>query len=39
MLAYRLATIHNLHFFVNLMREIRESIKNDEFTKLKKQWA
>ena len=38
LLAYRLATIHNLHFFLNLMKKIRESIKDNHFTKLKKSW-
>jgi tRNA-guanine transglycosylase len=38
LLAYRLATIHNVHFFLNLMREIREAIKKDKFLDLKKQW-
>jgi queuine tRNA-ribosyltransferase len=28
-LAYHLNTIHNLHFYLNLMREIREAIEND----------
>lgn len=38
LLAYRLATIHNLHFFLNLMREIRQAIKEDKFLELKKEW-
>ena len=38
LLAYRLATIHNLHFFLNLMRKIRQAIKNNKFLELKKQW-
>ncbi len=38
LLAYRLATIHNVHFFLNLMREIRQAIKEDKFLELKKQW-
>lgn len=37
MLAFRLATIHNLHFFLDLMRKIREAIKEDRFLELKKQ--
>jgi len=36
--AYRLATIHNVHFMLNLMRKIRQAIKNDNFNKLKKEW-
>jgi len=38
LLAYRLATIHNLHFFLNLMREIRQAIKEDRFLELKREW-
>ncbi|EFI42243.1 tRNA guanosine(34) transglycosylase Tgt [Peptoniphilus sp. oral taxon 386] len=34
-LALRLATIHNLHFLINLMKKIRESIKNDTFMEFK----
>ena len=30
-LAYHLNTIHNLHFYVNLMKEIREAIEKDCF--------
>jgi queuine tRNA-ribosyltransferase len=35
LLAYRLATIHNLSFISNLMRGIREAILNDTFTSFK----
>jgi queuine tRNA-ribosyltransferase len=35
LLAYRLATIHNLSFMSNLMRGIREAILNDAFTSFK----
>lgn len=35
-LGLRLMSIHNLHFLLNLMREIRESIKKDNFSKFKK---
>ncbi len=35
-LGLRLMTIHNLHFLLNLMRKIRESINADEFKKFKK---
>src|SRR3989339_1424434 len=38
LLAYRLTTIHNVHFFLNLMREIRQAIKEDKFLELKRQW-
>jgi queuine tRNA-ribosyltransferase len=39
LLAYRLATIHNLRFFVRLMEQIRESIKADRLQELKKEWV
>ncbi len=35
LLYYRLATIHNLTFMEKLMKEVRESIKEDEFEKFK----
>jgi len=35
----RLATIHNIHFFLNLMREMREAILEDRFLKMKKEWV
>jgi len=38
MTAYRLATIHNVHFMLNLMKEMRKAIKKDRFIKLKKEW-
>jgi len=38
LLAYRLATIHNLYFVISLMGEIREAIKTGRFLELKKQW-
>jgi queuine tRNA-ribosyltransferase len=38
LLAYRLATIHNLMFFGNLMEEIRDSIHNNSFITLKNNW-
>jgi len=38
LLYYRLATIHNVYFMVNLVKSIRESILNQEFSKLKKSW-
>jgi tRNA-guanine transglycosylase len=38
LLAYRLATIHNLFFMQSLMNDIRESIKEDRFLRLKKEW-
>ncbi len=39
LLAYRLATIHNLHFFLSLTKDIRESIKEKRFLELKKEWC
>ena len=38
LLAYRLATLHNLHFFLTLMTEIREAIKEGRFSELKTEW-
>lgn len=35
LLAYRLASIHNLYFVVNLVKKIRESILEDEFNEFK----
>ncbi|MBN1385710.1 tRNA guanosine(34) transglycosylase Tgt [Candidatus Woesearchaeota archaeon] len=37
-LAYRLTTIHNLHFMLQLMEDIRESIRIGKFLQLKKKW-
>ncbi len=34
----RLATIHNVHFFLDLTKQMREAINKDEFLKLKKKW-
>jgi len=39
LLAYRLATIHNVHFFLNLMKEIREAINQNRFLELKEKWT
>src|SRR3989344_1050255 len=36
--AYRLATIHNLHFMLQVMRDIRQSIKDGNFLELKEKW-
>lgn len=33
-----LATIHNITFMLNLMKQIRQSIKKGEFQQLKKKW-
>lgn len=38
LLAYRLATIHNLYFYGNLMKQIRESIAKNKLLRLKKDW-
>ena len=38
MLAYRLSTIHNLHFLLELMRKMRTAIREDRFLEMKKQW-
>lgn len=38
LLAYRLATIHNLHFLLNLMKDIRTAIKTDRFSELRQEW-
>jgi queuine tRNA-ribosyltransferase len=38
MLAPMLATIHNLHYYVNLMREIRESLDAGRFAAFRQQF-
>ena len=38
-LAYTLASYHNIHFFMRLMKEIRAAITEGTFSKLKKQWG
>lgn len=38
LLAYRLATIHNVTLMMRLMKEIREAIKDKRLEKLKKSW-
>ena len=38
LLAYSLATEHNLWFFNNLMKEIRSAIEKGEFKKMKERW-
>ncbi len=35
-LAYHLNTIHNLHYYLNLMKEIRDSIERDSFASFRK---
>ncbi|MCK4982821.1 MAG: tRNA-guanine transglycosylase, partial [Victivallaceae bacterium] len=34
-LGMRLLTLHNLYYFINLMREIRESLENDTFNEFR----
>jgi len=38
MSAMRLASIHNLHFMLDLTRQAREAILEDKFSDFKKQW-
>jgi queuine tRNA-ribosyltransferase len=38
LLFFRLATIHNVYFMLHLVDTIRESIIDDQFERLKKQW-
>lgn len=38
LLYFRLASIHNLYFVVNLVKKIRQSIIEKQFKKLKKKW-
>jgi queuine tRNA-ribosyltransferase/7-cyano-7-deazaguanine tRNA-ribosyltransferase len=38
LLAYNLLSLHNVHFLVNLTKQIRQVILNDKFQNLKKAW-
>ncbi len=38
LLAYRLNTIHNIHYYVNLMQQMRNAIFNDEFDEFQKEF-
>lgn len=38
MLAFRLATIHNVHFFLQLMSDVRTAINENIFSELRKKW-
>lgn len=38
LLAYRLASYHNMFFINNLVKKIRESIPNEGFQKIKEEW-
>ncbi|MDD1761403.1 MAG: tRNA-guanine transglycosylase, partial [Methanothrix sp.] len=35
---FRLATLHNLHFMLRFMEEIRESLRAGSFLQLKRNW-
>ncbi|MBI5186618.1 MAG: tRNA guanosine(34) transglycosylase Tgt [Nitrospinae bacterium] len=37
-LSYRLNTIHNLHYYMNLMKEIREAIQDDRLDDYYRKW-
>ena len=39
LLAFRLATIHNLRFFIRLVEQIRVAIKENCFQEFKKEWT
>lgn len=38
LLSYNLLSLHNVHFLVNLTKQIRQSILDDKFQKMKKDW-
>jgi len=38
LLAYRLASYHNMFFINNLVKQIRQAILDDKFQEMKKQW-
>lgn len=38
LLAYRLNTIHNIHYYLNLMEQIRTAICNNEFVRFKQRF-
>ncbi len=38
LLSYNLLSLHNVYFLVNLTKQIREAILNDQFQSLKKKW-
>ena len=38
LLAYNLLSLHNVYFLVNLTRQIRQSILDDKFQEMKKEW-
>lgn len=39
LLSYKLATIHNVHFMLRLMKNIRQAIREMRFDKLKAEWV
>lgn len=39
LLAYRLTTIHNIHFMNSLVSDIRVALMNDSFLEMKKSWG
>jgi queuine tRNA-ribosyltransferase len=38
-LSMRLNTLHNLHFYLDFFRKMREAIKNKEFVKFRREWT
>ncbi|RPJ75317.1 MAG: tRNA guanosine(34) transglycosylase Tgt, partial [Desulfobacteraceae bacterium] len=38
LLAYRLNTLHNLHYFLNLLHAMRQAIRADDFEGFKKRF-
>lgn len=38
LLSYNLLSLHNVHFLLNLTKQIRESVLNNNFQNLKKSW-
>jgi len=38
LLAYRLNTLHNLHYYLDLMQQMREAINQDSFDVFKKEF-
>jgi len=38
LLGLRLVTLHNVHFYLELMRKAREAIRRDKFTEFKKEF-
>ncbi|MBQ6223548.1 MAG: tRNA guanosine(34) transglycosylase Tgt, partial [Campylobacter sp.] len=35
---YRLASLHNLHYYLNLAKSMREAILNSKFSEFKKEF-